>query len=304
MSTGRWPALPYAEWKDTYATLHMWTQVVGKVALACSPALNHSWGIALQITSTGLSTRLLTHGVRTFAIEFNFTTHELWIRTSDGDARTLPLAPRSVADFYREVMATLADMKLPVKIWSMPVEVAAPIRFELDTEHRSYDPEFASRLWRILISAEQVLTAARCHFIGKSSPAHFFWGAFDLALTRFSGRPAPPREGPAFMREAYSQEVISHGFWPGGGAVLEPIFYAYAVPEPPGLSDAVVQPAQTFYHRELGEFVLPYEAVRTAFNPDEALRAFVDTTYERAATLAGWDRAALEREPAAEAAGA
>jgi hypothetical protein len=304
MSTDRWPALPYAEWNDTYATLHMWTQIVGKVALACSPPLNHSWAIALQVTSTGLSTRLLTHGVRTFTIDFNFVTHELWIRTSDGDVRTLALAPRSVADFYREVMATLADMKLPVRIWSMPVEVAAPIRFELDIEHRSYDPEFASRLWRILVSAEQVLTAARSRFIGKSSPAHFFWGAFDLALTRFSGRPAPPREGPAFMREAYSQEVISHGFWPGGGSVLEPIFYAYAVPEPAGLSDAVVQPGQAFYHRELGEFVLPYEAVRTALNPENALRAFVDTTYERAAILAGWDRAALEREPSAEAAGA
>jgi hypothetical protein len=304
MSTDRWPALPYADWKDTYGTLHMWTQVVGKIALASSPPLNHSWAIALQVTSTGLTTRLLTHGVRTFTIDFNFRTHELSIRTTDGDTRTLPLAPRTVAEFYREVMATLADMKLPVTIWSMPVEVAAPIRFELDTEHRSYDPEFASRWWRILVSAEQVLTEARCRFIGKSSPAHFFWGSFDLALTRFSGRPAPPREGPAFMRDAYSQEVISHGFWPGGGPVLEPIFYAYAVPGPAGLAEAAVQPGEAFYHRELGEFMLPYEVVRTAVNPEETLRAFVDTTYERAATLAGWDRAALEREPAAAVAGA
>jgi len=301
MTNDRWPALPYAAWKDTYATLHMWTQVIGKVALAKSPPLNHSWAIALQITSNGLSTRLLTHGARTFTIEFNFMIHELWIRTSDGDARMLPLAPRPVADFYREVMATLADMQLPVKIWSMPVEVPSPIRFELDSEHRSYDPEYVSRFWRIVVSTEKVLTDARCRFVGKSSPAHFFWGSFDLALTRFSGRPAPPRDGPAFVRDAYSHEVISHGFWPGGGPLLEPVFYAYAVPEPAGFANAAVRPPEAFYHRELGEFVVPYEAVRTAPNPDDALRAFVDTTYEQGATLAGWDRAALEREPASAA---
>ena len=297
MSDERWPALPYEAWKDTYATLHMWTQVVGKVALAQAPPLNHSWATALQITSRGLATRPLAHGARSFSVEFDFIDHQLAIRAADGALRTLPLSPRSVADFYRDVMAALRDMDLPVKIWPMPVEIPSPIRFEEDTLHHSYDPAFANRVWRILVQVERVLTAARCRFVGKASPAHFFWGAFDLALTRFSGRPAPPREGPAFQRDAYSHEVVSHGFWPGSGPVLEPAFYAYAVPEPAGLKEAAVLPAEAFYQRELGEFILPYEAVRSAADPEACLRAFVDTTYERASTLAGWDRAALEREP-------
>jgi hypothetical protein len=291
----RWPALPYAGWKDTCATLHMWTQVIGKIALAHGPRLNHSWGIALQITPTGLVTRPLTHGARTFGIELNLLAHELWIRTTDGDARRLALAPRSVAAFYRLMLETLDGMQLPVRIWPMPVEVPSPIRFDADTGHASYDAEAVSRFWRVIVSVARVLTEARCAFIGKASPAHFFWGSFDLALTRFSGRPAPPREGPAFMREAYSHEVISHGFWPGGPAMPEPIFYAYAVPEPPGLRDAIAAPSATYYHRELGEFVLPYDAVRTAADPDAALRSFVDSTYAAAATLGHWDRAALER---------
>jgi hypothetical protein len=295
MTEDRWPALPYDAWKDTYATLHMWTQVVGKVALAQAPPLNHSWAIALQVTPRGLTTRALPHGARTFTMAFDFLAHELAIQASDGASRTLPLRSRPVAEFYREVMTTLAAMSLPVKIWPMPVEIPSPIRFDEDTVHSTYDPEYAHRFWQILVQAERVLTGARCPFLGKCSPAHFFWGAFDLALTRFSGRPAPPREGPAFMRDAYTHEVISHGFWPGSGPLLEPAFYAYAVPEPEGLKDAAVRPAAAFYHRELGEFVLPYEAVRSAPDPDEALRAFVDSTYARAATLAGWDRAALER---------
>ena len=298
MSDDRWPELPYDAWKDTYATLHMWMQVVGKVALAQAPALNHSWGVALQVTPRGLSTRTLPHGARSFTMEFNFLTHTLVIETSDAVVRALPLAPRPVADFYRDVMATLEQMDLPVRIWSMPVEVPSPIRFEEDTVHDSYDPVYAQRAWRILAQVERVLTAARCSFIGKSSPAQVFWGGFDLALTRFSGRPAPPREGPAFMRDAYSHEVISHGFWPGGGPVPEPILYAYAVPEPAGLKEAGVQPAKAFYHRELGEFVLSYDAVRRSADPDDAIRAFVDSTYEQAATLAGWDRVALERHEA------
>jgi hypothetical protein len=290
----RWPALPYDEWKDTYATLHMWTQVVGKVALAQAAPLNHSWAIALHLTPRGLQTGVLPHGERTFAMRFDFVDHLLVIEASDGDRRTIPLAPRSVAEFYAEVMRTLDEMRLPVRIWSMPVELAEPIRFEEDTQHHAYDPEFANRLWRILVQAQRVFTASRSNFLGKCSPVHFFWGAFDLAVTRFSGRPAPPREGPAFMREAYSHEVISHGFWPGSGPILEPSFYGYAVPEPAGFKTAPVSPSDAYYHQELGEFVLPYEAVRRASDPDAALGAFVDTTYSQASTLAGWDRAALE----------
>lgn len=291
----RWPALPYDDWKDTCATLHMWTQIAGKVALAQAPPLNHSWGIALQVTPRGLSTRTLPHGARSFSLRFDFIAHHLVIEVSDGQTRAIDLAPRTVADFYREVMATLRDMRLPVKIWPMPVEVEAPIRFDADTAHHSYDPAAAARFWRILVQLERVLGETRGRFVGKSSPVHFFWGSFDLAVTRFSGKPAPPREGPAFMREAYSHEVISHGFWPGGGAVLEPMFYAYAAPEPNGLKDAPVHPGAAFYQREMGEFLLPYEAVRTSADPDAAIRTFVDSTYERAATLGGWDRAALER---------
>jgi hypothetical protein len=291
---GVWPALPYDAWKDTYATLHMWSQVVGKVVLARAAPLNHSWGIALLVTARGLTTRALPHGRRSFTMAFDFIDHQLVIETSDGDRRHLPLEPRSVAEFYREVMALLAAMGLHVRIWPMPVEIADPIRFDEDTVHHSYDPEWANRFWRILVQVERVFTSSRCQFIGKCSPVQFFWGSFDLAVTRFSGRPAPPRDGPAFMREAYSHEVISHGFWPGSGALTEAAFYAYAVPEPPGLKTAPVQPDAAFYHPELNEFVLPYEAVRTAASPDDAIIAFVNSTYEQAAILARWDRAALE----------
>ena len=291
----RWPALPYDAWKDTYATLHMWSQVVGKVALAVAPPVNHCWGIAMQVTARGLSTRLLPHGSRFFTIEFDFIDHRLIIQTSDGHERVLPLVPRSVAEFHRDVMHALDEMSLPVTIWSMPVEIPSPIRFEEDTGHHSYDPVYANRFWRIVAQVERVFTNSRCRFVGKVSPVNFFWGSFDLALTRFSGRPAPPREGPAFMRDAYSHEVISHGFWPGSGPVLEPAFYAYAVPEPPGLKEAKVGPASAYYHRELGEFILPYEAARTSPSPDAAITEFIESTYASAATLAHWDRAALER---------
>jgi hypothetical protein len=295
MNDELWPALPYDAWKDTYATLHMWTQIVGKIALAQAPPLNHSWAIALHLTPRGLTTRLLPHGARSFTMEFDFIDHQLVIRTTDGVRRTLKLEPRSVADFYRDVMATLDAMSLPVEIWPVPVEIPDPIPFREDTQHHSYDPELASRCWRILGQVERVFTGSRCRFVGKSSPAHFFWGAFDLAVTRFSGRTAPPREGPAFMREAYSHEVISHGFWPGGGTVLEPVFYGYAVPEPAGFKEARIEPSAAYYHQELGEFLLPYEAVRTAESPEKAIEAFLGSTYEKAATLAGWDRTALER---------
>jgi hypothetical protein len=292
----RWPALPSAAWHDTYATLHMWMQVVGKVALARAAPLNHSWGIAFHLTPRGLCTHRLRYDERRwFTIAFDFLDHQLVIETSDGVRRVLPLAPRSVADFYGEVMTTLNDIGLPVRIWSMPVEIPSPIRFEDDTVHRSYDAEYVERWWRVLSQVHDVFTACRSQFVGKCSPVHFFWGSFDLAVTRFSGRPAPPREGPAFMREAYSHEVISHGFWPGSGPVLEPAFYAYAVPEPQGLKTTAVKPAGAFYHSELNEFILPYEAVRTADSPESAIAAFIDSTYDRAATLGGWDRPTLER---------
>ena len=294
MPNERWPPLPYEEWLDTYATLHMWTQVVGKVALARAVPLNHSWAIALQVTARGLATRVLRHGDRTFTMAFDFIDHELVIETADGARQALPLVPKSVADFYAEVMGTLDRMQLPVRIWSTPVEIPAPIPFERDTVHHSYDPELANRFWRIVVEVHRVFTTFRSGYVGKSSPAHFFWGSFDLAVTRFSGRLAPPREGPAFMREAYSHEVISHGFWPGSGPILEPAFYAYAVPEPEGLKTARVLPEAAYYHPELNEFVLPYEAVRTAAAPDEAIAAFVQSTYDRAATLGGWDRRSLE----------
>jgi hypothetical protein len=293
-----WPALPYDAWKETYATLHMWTQVVGKVALALAPPVNHCWAIAMHLTSRGLSTRRLLHGTRSFTIEFDFIDHRLVIRASDGSERAIRLEPRTVAEFHRDVMAVLREMGLEAAIWPMPVEIPSPIRFEDDTAHGSYDPVFANRHWRILTQIEEALTRCRCSFIGKCSPTHFFWGSFDLAVTRFSGRPAPPREGPAFMRDAYSHEVISHGFWPGSGPVLEPALYAYAAPEPPGLNEARVRPGAAFYHRELGEFILPYEAVRTSGSPEAAIRAFVESTYTQAADLAGWDRPALERPPA------
>src|SRR5688572_16029491 len=293
-----WPALPYDAWKDTYATLHMWSQVVGKVALAQAPPLNHGWGSSLDVTPRGLATRTLPHGDRSFAIAFDFIDHQLVIETSDGDRRTLALESRSVAAFYRMVMGTLREMGLPVRIWPVPVEIPDPIPSEQDTGHHSYEPEATSRYWRVLLQVHRVFTESRTEFVGKASPSHFFWGAYDLAVTRFSGRPAPPREGPAFMREAYSHEVISHGFWPGSGPMLEPSFYAYAVPEPEGLKSAPVRPKQAYYHTGMGEFILPYEAVRSAASPDAALAAFVDSTYEQAAALARWDPSLLRASAA------
>jgi hypothetical protein len=293
--TDIWPALPYEAWKDTYSTLHMWTQVVGKIALAQAPPLNHSWGTAFKVTPRGLVTRMLPYGPRTFTIEFDFIDHQLAIRTSDGAAELLPLSPQSVADFYAQVMARMRKLEMPVKIWTMPTEIPDPIPFERDTIHHSYDATAAAAWWRIVVQIERVMTAASCQFVGKCSPVHFFWGAFDLAVTRFSGRTAPPREGPAFMRDAYSHEVISHGFWPGSAPLFAPSFYAYAVPEPAGLKEARVRPEAAYYHGEMGEFILPYDAVRSAADPDSTIRAFIDSTYDQAATLGGWDRIALER---------
>jgi len=291
----RWPSLPYPDWKATYATLHMWTQVVGKIALATTPPLNHSWGTALQLGARGLTTRPLYHGERRFTLAFDFVDHRLVVELADGTVRDLPLEPMTVADFYQRVMALLADLGMSVHVWTMPVEIPDPIRFEQDTIHHHYERDPVERLWTILQSCERVMTARRCSFVGKCSPVHFFWGSFDLAVTRFSGRPAPPREGPAFMREAYSHEVISHGFWPGNQTMPEPVFYAYAVPEPDGFKTARVEPEAAYYHRELGEFLLPYAAVYTAEDPDRTLARFLDSTYEAGATFGAWNREALER---------
>jgi hypothetical protein len=273
----------------------MWAQIVGKVALAQAPPINHSWGVAMEVTPRGLSTHPLPHGQRSFTMEFDFVRHCLVILTSDGETASFPLVPMSVSDFYSKVMATLQGMSLPVTIWPMPVEIPDPIRFDEDVQHHAYVAEQASRFWRILVQVERVFAASRSPFVGKCSPVNFFWGSLDLAITRFSGRLAPPREGPAFMRDAYSHEVISHGFWPGSGPVLEPAFYAYAVPQPAGLSHASVEPDAAYYHQELGEFILPYAAVRTAASPEAAILAFIDSTYDAAANLAHWDRPALER---------
>ena len=293
----QWPSLPYEEWKETYETLHMWTQIVGKIALAQAPPVNHSWAVTFLVTPRGLMTHTLPHGTRTFTMEFDFIDHQLVIRTSDGTVRQVALAPRSVADFYADVMATMKTIAMPVKTWPVAQEVPVPVRLDTDEVHRAYDPAQAKRCWVILTKVAGVFEGARCDFVGKCSPVHFFWGGFDLAVTRFSGRPAPPREGPAWMREAYSHEVISHGFWFGSGALLEPAFYAYAWPEPPGLKAARVQPRGAFYHGELQEFILPYETVRKAASPEHAIVTFVDSTYEQAANLARWNRAVLERAP-------
>ncbi len=298
MTDERWPALPYDAWKGTYATLHMWSQVAGKIALAAAPPINHCWGVALHVTPRGLSTPPLPHDRRSFALEFDFLDHVFRIITSEGEERQLPLAPRTVADFYNTVRKLLGELALDVKIWPMPVEIPSPVRFDRDDLHHAYDPVWANRFWHILVDVERVFTESRCDFVGKCSPVNFFWGSFDMAITRFSGRPAPPREGPAFMRDAYSHEVISHGFWPGSGPVLEPAFYAYAVPEPAGLKSTSPRPAGAYYHETMGEFILPYESVRTSANPDAAILDFIASTYDAAATLAGWDRASLERRRA------
>ncbi len=295
-----WPSLPLEEWEETRATLHMWTQVIGKIRLAQSPMINHWWQVPLYVTSRGLTTSAMPYGPRIFEIDFDFIDHQLLIKCSDGTTRTIPLSPRSVAEFYREVMQTLHGIGIDVKVWAMPVEVENPIPFEKDNEHAAYDAEYANRFWRILLQADRVFKEFRSDFVGKVSPVHFFWGSFDLAVTRFSGRRAPEREGAdAITREAYSHEVISHGFWPGGGPIKAPAFYSYTAPEPPGLSKEPVHPAEAFYSTEMSEFVLLYDDVRQAQSPEAALLAFLQSTYEAGARLANWDRATLERTQAA-----
>ena len=295
-----WPALPFAEWQGTATTLHMWTQIVGKIRLTLSPWTNHSWHVTLYLTSRGLTTSPIPHGVRTFEITFDFIDNQLLIETSDGERRTIELKPRSVADFYRAVMNNLDEIHLPVKVNALPNEIENPIPFEEDEEHRSYEPEYANRFWRVLVQSDRVFKEFRSRFCGKCSPVHFFWGSFDLAVTRFSGRQAPPHPGgiphlpDAITREAYSQEVSSLGFWPGNAAAPTPIFYSYAYPEPPGFAEAKVQPDAAFYEPKFREFMLPYDVVRAAEKPDQVLLDFAQSTYDAASTLGRWDRAALQ----------
>ena len=300
-----WPELNYADWKDTCATLHMWTQIVGKIRLRLTPWMNHSWHVTLYVTSRGLTTSPIPHGTDTFEIRFDFIDHELRILKSDGTSRVLKLQPQSVAKFYEQIMRALDELKLPVKIDIVPNEIPDPIPFDKDEKHRSYDPEYANRFWRVLVQADRVFKQFQSRFCGKCSPVHFFWGSFDLAVTRFSGRAAPPHPGgiphlpDAITREAYSQEVSSLGFWPGADAMPQAIFYSYAYPEPKGFPEAKVKPDAAAYNSQIKEFVLPYDAVRTAKSPDDALLDFAQSAYDAASTLGKWDREAMvEKKPA------
>ncbi len=294
-----WPPLPLEEWQDTYATLHMWMQVVGKIRLKLSPMTNHWWQVPLYVTSRGLATSPIPYEMRTFEMNFDFIDHSMHIETNDGQKRPIDLRPRSVADFYTETLNALRSMGIGLAIWTKPVEVEERIPFEQDQAHASYDPEYVLRWWRILVQVDRVLKDFRSRFIGKASPVHFFWGAFDIAATRFSGRKAPehpgvPTVGRFVMVEAYSHEVSSCGFWPGAGLGM-PAFYAYAYPEPEDFHTYRVKPGEAYYDEHLQEFLLPYDVVRTARNQDAVLLSFLQSTYEAAAKLARWDRNSLER---------
>ena len=290
-----WPALPLAEWQDTYATLHMWTQMVGKVRLALAAPVNHWWHVPLYVNSLGLTTSAIPYRGSAFELQFDFVEHRLVLRMAGGEVHSIPLAPRTVAEFYREFRKMLDEAGIEVRIWKMPVEIPNPIPFDEDTVHATYDRAAVERFWQVLVTASTVFHRFRSGFIGKCSPVHFFWGSFDLAVTRFSGRRAPERPGAdAMTREAYSHEVSSVGFWPGAG-LGNPAFYAYAAPEPPDFSVAAVRPPAAHYDTNLGEFILMYDDVRGAPSPSVALLEFCESTYEAAATLAAWDREALER---------
>jgi len=296
-----WPSLPLHAWQATADTLRLWMQIVGKIRLGQAPMLNHWWHVTFYVASRGLTTSPMPYQQRTFEILFDFLDHQLKIQTNQGAAASLALEPRSVADFYAELMETLRSLDLTVHVSPEPQEVETRIPLDRDHEHASYQPEQAQRFWQILVQSDRVLQAFRSRFLGKCSPVHFFWGGFDMAVTRFSGRRAPrhpgvPNLADFVVEEAYSHEVSSCGFWPGGGAVDAPAFYAYAYPEPDGFADSPVRPEAAFYSRQLQEFILPYDAVRLANNPDAALLAFCQSTYEAAANLGRWDRAALERE--------
>jgi hypothetical protein len=291
-----WPELPLEAWQDTYATLHMWTQIVGKVRLALSPHMNHWWDVPLYVSARGLTTSAIPYGDGIFEVRFDFIDHTLIIERSWGTSKTLGLKPQSVAEFYAEFMSALRSLGIEVKIWTMPCEVPNPVRFESDRQHAAYDREYARRFWKVLVLCDMIFKEFRAGFIGKDSPVHFFWGSFDLCVTRFSGRRAPERPGAdAITREAYSHEVISAGFWPGGGDVKGAAFYAYAAPEPPGFAEQKVKPAAAFYHPVMKEFLLMYDDVRQAASPREALLSFLQSTYEAGANLAHWERRELER---------
>jgi hypothetical protein len=298
-----WPELPYEAWRATRDTLQLWTQIAGKIRLMQTPWLNHSWHVTLYVTSRGLTTSPIPHGNRSFELTFDFIDHALDITVSDGGKRRLALKPQSVADFYAAVTAALIELDVAVAINEKPCEIAGAASFSSDRQHASYDPEYAWRFWQALVQADRVMKKFRTAFIGKCSPVHFFWGSFDLAVTRFSGRRAPaftgkaPGVAPEVMSEAYSHEVSSAGFWPGDGVTQYPAFYSYTYPAGAGFREAKVQPAAAFFSESLGEFLLPYEAVRTAADPDAALLAFLQSTYEAAAVAAKWDRAALECPP-------
>jgi len=292
-----WPSLQLDSWKDTYVTLHMWTQMVGKVRLRLTPLVNHWWNVPLYVTARGLTTSRIPYEQRAFELWFDFIAHALVLETSDGILKKLPLAPRSVAEFYEEFMGMLRSAGIHVKIWRMPVEIPNPIPFDQDRVHHSYDAQSVERFWRILLSVDSVFNQFRSRFIGKSSPVHFFWGSFDLAVSRFSGRRAPERPGADSMtREAYSHEVSSVGFWPGGGDVKDAAFYSYMAPEPQGFKDALVRPRAAYYDKQLGEFLLMFEEVRKAESPTASLLEFCQSTYEAGARLGNWDRTALERQ--------
>jgi len=306
MSSEAWPDLPLEAWTDTYGTLHRWTQIVGKVRLVQGPWLNHSWHSTLYVTARGLTTSPVPYGSRVFQIDFDFVDHQLIVQSSDGGSGGFALEPLSVATFYARLMGEMRRLDLHVAIRKKPNEVADATHFDRDETHRSYDPEYVTRFWRVLVQADRLLEQFRGKFIGKCSPVHFFWGAPDLAVTRFSGRPAPEHPGgipnlpDPITREAYSQEVSSAGFWPGGGAIPYPAFYSYAYPEPPGFAEAIVTPSEAFYSKDLREFVLPYDVVRKSAARDATLLEFLQTTYEAAARLANWDRESLERQAGGE----
>lgn len=290
------PALPFDSWKDTLATLHMWSQVVGKVRLRLCPLVNHWWNVPFYLTARGMTTLAMPCDQAAVEIRFDFIDHKVVFETSSGSLRSLGLKPKTVAEFYGECMAALGELGINVKIWPMPVEIPDPIRFELDHVHAAYDAEAAHRFWRILVWVDDVFKEFRAGFLGKVSPVHFFWGSFDLAVTRFSGRRAPERPGTdPITREAYSHEVSSAGFWPGGSGIDGPAFYSYAAPEPPGFAEQQVRPDAAFYHPQLKEFLLMYDDVRKADSPRAALLDFLRSTYHAAAILGKWDRTALER---------
>lgn len=296
-----WPSLPLEAWRETCATLHLWTQIVGKIRLVQSPWVNHSWHVTLYVTARGLTTTLIPYGSRMFQIDFDFIAHRLTIQASDGGTGGFPLQPMSVAVFYKRLMDEMKRLQLHVNVRAIPCEIVDPLPFEQDETHCTYDAA-ATRFWQILVQADRVFTQFRARFIGKCSPVHYFWGAADLAVTRFSGRRAPQHPGgipglpDRVTRDAYSHEVSSCGFWAGGGAIPYPAFYSYAYPEPAGFAGAPIRPAAAFYSSDFREFILPYEAVRQALSPDDTLLDFLQTTYEAAAGLGQWDRASLERD--------